>query len=82
MTNGVELRQTWETVLSRDGGTGQELFAWIAQHVDKFPDGYRTRLVAKCRYVVSQAFELMARDGRMFGSATAGMMPRKEDYTG
>jgi hypothetical protein len=82
MASEVELRQHWEAVLSRDGGTGQELFVWMAQHVDQFPDGYRTSLVAKCRYVVSQAFELMCRDGRMFGSATAGMMPRKEDYTG
>jgi hypothetical protein len=82
MASGVELRQHWEAVLSRDGGMGQELFAWMAQHVDEFPDGYRTRLVTKCRYVVSQAFDLMSRDGRMFGSATAGLMPRKEDPAG
>jgi hypothetical protein len=62
MPSWISLQHEFQEFVTAKGYTHPEVFRWVVEHIEFFPESRRNRLLFTCSYATSQMLECVTRD--------------------
>jgi hypothetical protein len=62
MPSWINLQQEFRALIATKGYAHPEVFRWVVEHLELFPESRRNLLMSKYSYATSQTLECLTRD--------------------